>query len=85
MRLFGLLRNLRLSKNLTQGELAHILGIRRNYVYMIETGRAWPGKQLLRRYCDYCGFNYHVMLKMIADERVELYRKRVYIKYGILS
>ena len=83
MRLARALKNLRLSKKMTQGELADILQVRRNYVYMIESGRAWPGRKLLKKYSDYFGFNYLLLLRMIADERIGQFKKQVYSRYKI--
>ena len=83
MRLARALKNLRLSKKMTQGELADILRVRRNYVYMIESARAWPGRKLLKKYSEFFGFNYLLLLSMVANERVEQYKQRVYNRYKI--
>ena len=80
MRLQNTLKNFRLSKRFTQKDLARLLGITRNYVYMVETGRAWPSAKLLKRYAETFHFNYEWIINLLAESKVSAYRRQVYAR-----
>lgn len=52
------LRELRVSKNLTQQQLADRCDIKRNTIAMIETGQSKPSVETAKRIAKVLGFNW---------------------------
>ena len=84
MTLNKILKNFRLSKTLTQQELAKILGVTANYVYMIESGRTPISAKLLRKYAEHFHVSIMWLLMRLADVKIDEARKKIYCKLGLL-
>ncbi len=67
------LRGYRLSKNMTQLELAHTLGIKRTTISMWETGKSKPKTiDMLRKLADVLALDVKVVLACFYNEPQEV-------------
>lgn len=76
MKLRRLIKNFRKQLGLTQGELAKKLTVKQNYIWMIENGRASPGRSFILNFAELTGLNPRYILNiLISDKKLILERR----------